>query len=59
MRALAAQRGWPVIQSNDDDGVAKMLEPLIRDAQQARSTGNRGAEVVAAVVTSENGIRSR
>jgi Cof subfamily protein (haloacid dehalogenase superfamily) len=59
MRALAAQRGWPVIQSNDDDGVAKMLEPLIRDAQQARSTGNSGAEVVAAVVTSENGIRSR
>jgi Cof subfamily protein (haloacid dehalogenase superfamily) len=59
MRALAAQRGWPVIQSNDDDGVAKMLEPLIREAQQERSTGNSGAEVVAAVVTSENGIRSR
>jgi Cof subfamily protein (haloacid dehalogenase superfamily) len=59
MRALAAQRGWLVIQSNDEDGVAKMLEPLIRDAQQARSTGNSGAEVVAAVVTSGNGIRSR
>jgi hydroxymethylpyrimidine pyrophosphatase-like HAD family hydrolase len=59
MRALAAQRGWLVIESNDEDGVAKMLEPLIRDAQQAGSTGNSGAEVVAAVVTSENGIRSR
>jgi hypothetical protein len=59
MRALAAQRGWPVIQSNDEDGVARMLEPLIRDAQQARSADNRGPEVVAAVVTSENGIRSR
>jgi Cof subfamily protein (haloacid dehalogenase superfamily) len=59
MRALAVQRGWLVIQSNDEDGVAKMLEPLIRDAQQAGSTGNSGAEVVAAVVTSENGIRGR
>jgi Cof subfamily protein (haloacid dehalogenase superfamily) len=59
MRALAVQRGWLVIQSNDEDGVAKMLEPLIRDAQQARSAGDRGPEVVAAVVTSENGIRSR
>jgi Cof subfamily protein (haloacid dehalogenase superfamily) len=59
MRALAVQRGWLVIQSNDEDGVAKMLEPLIRDAQQALSTGNSGAEVVAAVVTWENGIRSR
>jgi len=59
MRALAAQRGWLVIQSNDEDGVAKMLEPLIRDAQRAGSTGNSGAEVVAAVVTSENGIRGR
>ena len=59
MRALAAQRGWLVIQSNDEDGVAKMLEPLIRDAQRAGSTGNSGAEVVAAVVTSENSIRGR
>jgi Cof subfamily protein (haloacid dehalogenase superfamily) len=59
MRALAVQRGWLVIQSNDEDGVAKMLEPLIRDAQQAGYTGNSGAEVVAAVVTSENGIRGR
>ena len=59
MRALAVQRGWLVIQSNDEDGVAKMLEPLIRDAQRAGSTGNSGAEVVAAVVTSENGIRGR
>ncbi|HEY2002683.1 MAG TPA: HAD-IIB family hydrolase [Acidobacteriaceae bacterium] len=59
MRALAVQSGWLVIQSNDEDGVAKMLEPLIRDAQQARSTGNSGTEVVAAVVTSENGIRGR
>ena len=59
MRALAVQRGWLVIQSNDEDGVAKMLEPLIRDAQQARSAGDRGPEVVAAVVTSENGIRGR
>jgi Cof subfamily protein (haloacid dehalogenase superfamily) len=59
MRALAVQRGWLVIQSNDEDGVAKMLEPLIRDAQQAGSTGNSGAEVVAAVVTSENDIRGR
>jgi Cof subfamily protein (haloacid dehalogenase superfamily) len=59
MRALAVQRRWLVIQNNDEDGVAKMLEPLIRDAQQAGSTGNSGAEVVAAVVTSENGIRGR
>ena len=59
MRALAVQRGWLVVQSNDEDGVAKMLEPLIRDAQQARSAGDRGPEVVAAVVTSENGIRNR
>jgi hydroxymethylpyrimidine pyrophosphatase-like HAD family hydrolase len=59
MRTLAVQHGWAIIQSNDDDGVAETLEPLIRDAQQARSAGNRDAEVVAAVVTSENGIRSR
>jgi Cof subfamily protein (haloacid dehalogenase superfamily) len=65
MRTLAVQHGWAIIQSNDDDGVAEALEPIIhsvttrrtlfRSAQQAGFAGNPDPEVV----TWKTGIRGR
>jgi hypothetical protein len=59
MQALAARHDWAMTLSNDEDGVAETLEPLIRRAQQAQSAtrhaGNNGSEVV----TSQNSITSR
>jgi hypothetical protein len=49
LQALGRQQGWAVTLSNDDDGVAETLEPLIRSAQEGRSAGNGLApEVVTA-----------
>jgi hypothetical protein len=59
MQALAARYDWAVTLSNDEDGVAETLEPLIRRAQQAQSAtlhaGNRDPEVV----TPQNGVATR
>jgi hypothetical protein len=64
MLALAAQHDWAIALSNDEDGVAETLEPLIRGAQRAQSAsqfaGNPDRGVVTPeVVTSENGIATR
>ena len=46
MQALADQRGWATTLSNDEDGVAATLEPLIRSAQQAKKVTRFAPEVV-------------
>jgi Cof subfamily protein (haloacid dehalogenase superfamily) len=53
MRALADQRGWAIALSNDEDGVAATLEPLIRSEQQAKKVTQFASEVV----PSETGSR--
>jgi Cof subfamily protein (haloacid dehalogenase superfamily) len=55
MRALADQRGWAIALSNDEDGVAATLEPLIRSEQQAKKVTQFASEVV----PSETGSRDR
>ena len=69
MQALAARHAWAITLTNDEDGVAETLEPLIRNAQTrstqirraqqdesaATHTGNPDPEVV----MTESGIRSR
>ncbi len=46
MQALADQRGWATTLSNDEDGVAATLEPLIRSEQQAKKVTEFAPEVV-------------
>jgi hypothetical protein len=46
MQALADQQGWATTLSNDEDGVAATLEPLIRSEQQARKVTGFAPEVV-------------
>ena len=55
MQALAARHGWVITLSNDEDGVAATLEPLIRSAKTAKKVTNFAPEVVPA----ETGIRDR
>jgi hypothetical protein len=59
MQALAARHDWGRTLSNDEDGVAETLEPLIRRAQQAQSVTRHAGNPDAEVVTSQNGIASR
>jgi hypothetical protein len=59
MQALAARHDWGMTLSNDEDGVAATLEPLIRRAQQAQSAGRHAGNLDSEVVTFENGIASR
>jgi hypothetical protein len=56
LQALGRRHGWAVALSNDNDGVAETLEPLIRGARASRSAGNSAAPEV---VTSEAGAGSR
>jgi hypothetical protein len=56
LQTLGRRHGWAVTLSNDDDGVAETLEPLIRSAQESRSAGN---DSTPEVVTSEAGAGSR
>lgn len=46
LQILAGRHGWAITLSNDDDGVAETLEPLIRSAQEVRSAGNNAASEV-------------
>jgi hypothetical protein len=46
LQALARRRGWAVTLSNDEDGVAATLEPLIRSAKQAEKVTSFAPEVV-------------
>jgi hypothetical protein len=39
MLALADERGWATTPSNDEDGVAEVLEPLVRPAGQPQADG--------------------
>ena len=49
MRALAHQQGWTMTTlSNDEDGVAATLEPLIRSAEKAEKVTDFAPEVVPA-----------
>jgi hydroxymethylpyrimidine pyrophosphatase-like HAD family hydrolase len=56
LQTLGRRHGWAVTLSNDDDGVAETLEPLIRSAQESQSAGNNPTPEV---VTSEAGAGSR
>lgn len=53
MQALARRHGWAVTLSNDEDGVAATLEPLIRSEKNAAKVTNFAPEVVPA----ETGFR--
>jgi hydroxymethylpyrimidine pyrophosphatase-like HAD family hydrolase len=55
MQALASRHGWAITLSNDEDGVAEVLEPLIRSAQQAGGVGGLAPEVT----PSETGAGAR
>jgi Cof subfamily protein (haloacid dehalogenase superfamily) len=46
MLALAERHGWAIALSNDEDGVAATLEPLIRSAQEAEKVTQFAPEVV-------------
>ncbi len=69
MQALAARHDWAITLSNDEDGVAETLEPLIRNAQirsaqirrahQAESAATHTGNPDPEVVMTESGIRSR
>lgn len=59
MQTLAAREEWAVTLSNDEDGVAETLEPLIRSVQQAQSATRHAGNPAPEVVTSESGIASR
>jgi Cof subfamily protein (haloacid dehalogenase superfamily) len=54
MRALAQQQGWAITLSNDEDGVAATLEPLIRAAQKVEKVTNFAPEVVPSQAGSED-----
>ena len=55
MQALAARHGWAIGLSNDEDGVAATLEPLIRSEKSAEKVTSFASEVVPA----ESGVRDR
>jgi hypothetical protein len=55
MQALARQHGWAITLSNDEDGVAATLEPLIRSAKNAEKVTSFAPEVVPA----ETSVRDR
>jgi hypothetical protein len=52
MQALATRHGWTIGPSNDEDGVAATLEPLIRSAQKVTTFAPE-------VVPAEAGIQDR
>jgi Cof subfamily protein (haloacid dehalogenase superfamily) len=54
MQALAQQQGWAITLSNDEDGVAATLEPLIRSAQKAEKVTSFAPEVVPSQAGSED-----
>jgi Cof subfamily protein (haloacid dehalogenase superfamily) len=55
MRALAARHGWAIGLTNDEDGVAATLEPLIRSEKNDEKVTNFASEVVPA----ESGVPDR
>jgi Cof subfamily protein (haloacid dehalogenase superfamily) len=56
MQALGRRNGWTTAPRNDEDGVAEMLEPLIRSVPESRSASN---ELAPEVVISDAAGRSR
>ena len=60
LQTIGGRHGWTTTLSNDDDGVAATLEPLIRNAQEASAPERQaGNSRTPEVVTSEPGARSR
>jgi hypothetical protein len=65
LQTIGRRHGWAVTLSNDEDGVAATLEPLIRNAREASALeasaqeGQAGNSRTPEVVTSERGARSR
>jgi hypothetical protein len=55
LQTIGRRHGWGLTLSNDEDGVAATLEPLVRNAQEAEAGNSRIPEVV----TAEPGARSR
>jgi Cof subfamily protein (haloacid dehalogenase superfamily) len=65
LQTIGRRHGWAVTVSNDHDGVAETLEPLIRNAREASALeasaqeGQAGNSRTPEVVTAEPGARSR
>jgi Cof subfamily protein (haloacid dehalogenase superfamily) len=55
LQELARQHGWTVALTNDEDGVAAILEPLIASANEAETGNQIGPEVV----PSASGVATR
>jgi hypothetical protein len=47
MRARARLRGWELTASNDDDGVARAVEQVLRQRVSTQDTGGIGEETIA------------
>jgi hypothetical protein len=48
IRALARCRGWELTASNDDDGVARAIEEVLRRQGLPQDTNLNGEETIAA-----------
>jgi hypothetical protein len=48
IRALARRRGWELTASNDDDGVARAIEEVLRQRVSTQDTDPNGEETIAA-----------
>ncbi len=65
LQTIGRRHGWGLTLSNDEDGVAATLEPLVRNAQDVSALeagaqeGQAGNSRIPEVVTSERGARSR
>src|SRR5271156_2854545 len=48
IRALARLRGWEITASNDDDGVARAIEEVLRQRASTQDSGPNGEETITA-----------
>jgi hypothetical protein len=48
IRTLAGRRGWELTASNDDDGVARAIEEVLRQPVSTQDTGRNGEETIGA-----------
>jgi hypothetical protein len=48
IRALARRRGWELTASNDDDGVARAIEEVLRRQGLPQDANRNGEETIAA-----------
>jgi len=47
IRSLAQRRGWELTASNDDDGVARAIEEVLRQRISAQDANRNGEETIA------------